>query len=99
MVAGFALWFYTLLLPSLIKSGLIVSEILINGPFGIGLLKPENLFGITGMDPLSHSVFWSLLLNIGFYVIASLMFERNSNDSFCMTLETPLASTLFILKC
>ncbi len=80
MSAGFILWFYTLLLPPLIKSGLVSSDLLVNGPWGIGLLKPENLFGSTGLDPLSHSVFWCLLFNIGLYVSGSLIFERNVEE-------------------
>jgi PAS domain S-box-containing protein len=64
----------------LIKSGLLSSDLLINGPWGIRLLRPENLFGITGLDPLSHSVFWCLTVNIGLYVAASLIFETNSEE-------------------
>jgi len=80
LVAGFILWFYTLLLPSLIKSGLISSRLLTDGPWGIRLLRPENLFGITGMDPITHSVFWCLLINIGLYIIVSLLFEENAEE-------------------
>ena len=34
------------------------------GPFGIGWLKPQGLFGLDGFDPLVHAVFWSLFANI-----------------------------------
>ncbi|RJP93888.1 MAG: PAS domain S-box protein [Desulfobacteraceae bacterium] len=79
--AGFILWLYTLLLPSLIKSGWLLSDMLLYGPWGAGLLKPENLLGMNGLDPLSHGVFWCLLVNTGLYVSGSLIFEKNTNQA------------------
>ncbi|HOM12255.1 MAG TPA: ATP-binding protein, partial [Rubrivivax sp.] len=72
LLAGFGLWIYTLMLPSLAKSGWLPEDFLDNGLFGIELLEPERLFGLGGMDNLTHSLFWSLLLNIGAYVGVSL---------------------------
>ncbi len=69
---GFALWIYTLMLPSLAKSGWWPASFLEQGPFGIGLLKPEALFGLAGLDYLTHALFWSLLVNAGLYVAVSL---------------------------
>lgn len=73
LAAGFAVWFYTLLLPSFIRSGLFSMTILDAGPWGIALLRPEQLFGLTILSPLSHTVFWSLLFNIGTFVLISLL--------------------------
>ena len=70
--AGFALWVYTLLLPSFVKSGWLDATWLSEGPGGIALLKPEQLLGLTGLDSLTHSLFWSLLANAGAYVVVSL---------------------------
>jgi signal transduction histidine kinase len=72
LIGGFAVWTYTLMLPSLAKSGWISGAILTDGPSGIGLLRPEHLFGITGLDPLSHSLFWSLTVNLALYVGLSM---------------------------
>ncbi len=72
LLAGFGLWIYTLMLPSLAKSGWLPEDFLDNGLFGIELLEPERLFGLGGMDNLTHSLFWSLLLNIAAYVGVSL---------------------------
>jgi Na+/proline symporter/signal transduction histidine kinase len=69
---GFVVWFYTLLLPSFVKSGWLPRALLEEGPFGIALLRPEALFGLTGWDNLSHALFWSLLVNIGAYVAVSM---------------------------
>ena len=73
LIGGFTVWAYTLMLPSLAKSGWISDAILTEGPFGIGLLRPEHLFGITGLDALSHSLFWSLTVNIALYVGLSML--------------------------
>ena len=70
--AGFVLWAYTLMLPSIAKSGWWPDAFLQHGPWGIGWLKPEALFGLTGFDGLTHALFWSLLANIGLYVGVSL---------------------------
>jgi signal transduction histidine kinase len=70
--AGFALWVYTLLLPSFVKSGWLDATWLSEGPGSIALLKPEQLLGLTGLDSLTHSLFWSLLANAGAYVVVSL---------------------------
>ncbi|MFI7245361.1 SpoIIE family protein phosphatase [Streptomyces qinglanensis] len=73
LVAGFAMWAYTLLLPSFAEAGLLSASFLRDGPFGIELLRPQQLFGLTGMDPISHAMFWSALVNIGGYVGVSLV--------------------------
>jgi Na+/proline symporter/signal transduction histidine kinase len=78
--AGFAMWIYTLILPAFIKSGWLPDTLLENGPWGIGFLKPENLFGMSGFDSLSHGVFWSIILNISFYVLGSLYFRQGTEE-------------------
>ena len=72
LLAGFAVWLYTLLLPSFAKSGWLSHDFLAHGAFGIELLRPEALFGLQGLDYLTHSLFWSLLANAGLYVAVSL---------------------------
>jgi PAS domain S-box-containing protein len=71
MAGGFAVWFYTLLLPTFVKSGWVGRSLLDEGPFGIRLLAPEQLLGVTVLDPVSHAVFWSLLVNVALFVGAS----------------------------
>ena len=69
---GFAVWFYTLLLPSFAKSGWIDKGFVEQGLWGVELLKAQALFGLTGLDEISHCLWWSLLVNIGLYVLVSL---------------------------
>lgn len=75
--AGFVVWGYTLFLPSMAGAGLIPLDFLEHGPFGIAFLKPFELFGLDRFDHITHAVFWSMLLNLGFYLAGSL-FSRPS---------------------
>ena len=72
LLLGFAFWAYTLMLPSLAKSGWVSADFLKLGPWGISWLKPEQFLGLTGMDNLTHSLFWSLFANVSAYVGISL---------------------------
>ncbi len=72
LLAGFGLWIYTLMLPSIAKSGWWQTDFVASGLFGIALLKPEQLLGLARLDYLTHSLFWSLLANVGLYVALSL---------------------------
>lgn len=78
--AGFLLWLYTLLLPSFAQSGWLPESFIELGPFGIEWLKPRQLFGLTGLDQVSHALFWSLLANIGLYVGVSLTGRQNAAE-------------------
>ena len=72
LLGGFAVWLYTLLLPSFAKSGWIANGFVEQGLWGISALKAQALFGLVGLDEISHSLWWSLLVNIGLYVLVSL---------------------------
>jgi len=73
LAAGFAVWFYTLLLPAIARSGWLPLSFLEYGPWGIELLKPLALFGVSGLDQITHAMIWSMSANIGAYVGVSLM--------------------------
>ena len=72
LLGGFLVWLYTLLLPSFAKSGWIGKGFVENGLLGQGWLKAQALFGLAGMDEISHCLFWSLFVNIGLYIGISL---------------------------
>ncbi len=77
LVAGIAVWAYTLFLPSLARSGWLPETFLTEGPWGLALLRPYALFGLDSLEPLTHSLFWSAVANIGLYVAVSV-FDRPS---------------------
>ncbi|HUS97422.1 MAG TPA: PAS-domain containing protein, partial [Hyphomicrobiaceae bacterium] len=72
IMAGTAVWAYTLVLPWVVKAGWMPHEILNNGPFGIAALNPQALLFIQ-FEPLTHGVFWSLAVNVLAYVVGSLL--------------------------
>jgi len=78
--AGFFVWLYTLLLPSFARSGWLPISFLQYGPFGIELLKPYQLFGLDMFDPITHSVFWSMLANTGLLISISLLDRQSTMD-------------------
>jgi Na+/proline symporter/signal transduction histidine kinase len=71
--AGFVVWFYTLLLPAIARSGWLPIGFLEEGPWSIELLKPLALFGVAGLDQITHAMIWSMVANIGAYVGVSLL--------------------------
>jgi len=68
LLAGFIVWGYTLPVPSLMDAGLLPQSLVEEGPWGIAMLQPQALFGLDGMSPVAHGLFWSLLVNIALYV-------------------------------
>ncbi|MEM9356345.1 MAG: sensor histidine kinase [Pseudomonadota bacterium] len=75
--AGFALWAYTLLIPSFARSGWLPDSFLSEGPFGITLLRPYALFWLEGLDPISHALFWTLVFNAGLFVVVSMLTSQS----------------------
>ncbi|GGE20422.1 sodium:solute symporter [Primorskyibacter flagellatus] len=63
LLIGGGVWLWCLFLPSFGPGVILSAETMADGPFGVGWLRPYALFGIAGLDPLVHGVFWSLLLN------------------------------------
>ena len=80
LLAGFSVWLYTLFLPALARSGWMPLGLLENGPFGIALLKPLELFGLSGLDEINHSMIWSMIANIGAYVGVSLSVSPSADE-------------------
>jgi Na+/proline symporter/signal transduction histidine kinase len=97
MLVGFAVWTYTLFLPSFLDGTAAGLEFLQNGPFGIETLRPQALFG-ADLPQLLHGVLWSLSLNVLAYVVLSLSrqpssIERMQGDLFAPHMLTPMTPT------
>jgi Na+/proline symporter/signal transduction histidine kinase len=82
LLAGFAVWMYTMLLPALSPS----SPWLQNGPFGWSWLRPQELFHLSGWHPVMYTTFWSLLANISCLVFFSLRFKPSLEDRLLATM-------------
>ena len=86
LAAGFALWTYTLLLPSFAKSGWLPDGFIAQGLFGIELLHPQRLLGLSGLDEITHCLVWSMLANLGAYIGVSLKRVPNVREARQATL-------------
>jgi Na+/proline symporter/nitrogen-specific signal transduction histidine kinase len=86
LLAGFVVWAYTLMLPSVAKSGWIDPGFIEHGLFGIEMLRPEQLFGLAEMNNITHALFWSMIANIGSYVVVSLLRAPTGQEASQATL-------------
>ncbi|HYH43010.1 MAG TPA: PAS-domain containing protein, partial [Burkholderiales bacterium] len=103
IVCGVLIWAFTLLLPSFIDSGFISRTVLENGLFGLGILRPQALFGISGFAPLTHGVLWSLGVNVLAFVIVSALtrpapIERLQANVFVPSKLTPMAPSFMLWR-
>jgi Na+/proline symporter/signal transduction histidine kinase len=97
MLVGFAVWFYTLFLPSFMDTNTAGILLLQEGPLGLHGLRPQALFGVD-LPPLMHGVLWSLSLNILAYIVLSLLrqpssIERLQAEVFVPNELTPMTPT------
>ena len=81
MTAGFLVWAYTLLLPTLSDIGVIGARILTDGPWGLSMLRPQHLFGLE-VPPLVHGVIWSSC-SISWAISASPCIASRRRSSGC----------------
>ena len=80
IILGFLICFYTLLIPYAIGTTQSESTFVQEGPWGIALLKPFQLFGLDYLDPIPQAVFWSLLVNFMSYIAVSVSFSGNYRE-------------------
>src|SRR3954451_20315409 len=97
MLVGFAVWLYTLFIPSFMDTNTAGLLLLQQGTFGIAALRPQALFG-ADLPPLMHGVLWSLSLNILAYIVLSLLrqpssIERLQAEVFVPNELTPMTPT------
>ncbi|MCB1574959.1 MAG: PAS-domain containing protein, partial [Xanthomonadales bacterium] len=80
LVIGFAVWIYTLLLPSMATAEWFDDTWVREGLFGQTWLRPHALFNLSSWDPITHGTFWSLLANIAGCVFVSLRFRPSVEE-------------------
>ncbi|MEM6940528.1 MAG: sensor histidine kinase [Pseudomonadota bacterium] len=92
MGVGFGLWMFTMLLPSFGVDAALSAATFEEGLMGLAWLRPQALFGLSGMDPTVHAVFWSLSLNTLTFIGVSLLtfptpMERLQGAQFVSVLD------------
>lgn len=80
LIAGFACWFYTLVLPTMVEATILPGSMLADGLFGLSWLRPQALLGLEGMSPVLHGMFWSLSANAVLYILVSHLSRQNSQE-------------------
>ncbi len=73
LTGGMLTWGYTLFAPEFIGTSLISSLV-------PKWLHPQQLFGFTLGDPVTHGVFWSLMVNIVLFIVVSLRSQERLRD-------------------
>jgi Na+/proline symporter/nitrogen-specific signal transduction histidine kinase len=71
--AGSLITIYTLALPFINEVFVEDSTFVNEGPFGISLLRPYQLFGLDFMPPVTHAFLWSMVFNVMFYLVFSVV--------------------------
>jgi Na+/proline symporter/signal transduction histidine kinase len=106
LLAGFAVWFYTLIVPALYKAGILSGEGGVAQLDG-SLFDPAALFGVHSLGKWGNSLFWSLLVNVGLYVGISLAAKPTREDEIQALLfvesddrarELPLGASFTVAK-
>jgi signal transduction histidine kinase len=82
ILTGFVTWFYTAVIPSMASAGFINMSVINDGPWGISWLRPLSLFGMEGMDTITHCFFWSMFFNILVFVYVSLNSTRSAREIY-----------------
>ncbi len=80
LIVGASLWFYSSLLPSLIRSGWLDWSILSQDSGFFYWFNPEQLFAIQGINSLTNALVWTLLANIICYVGVSLFTKMSEEE-------------------
>ncbi|MFP5437869.1 MAG: ATP-binding protein [Bacteroidia bacterium] len=80
IIVGFLVCVYTLLIPYASGAAHYADGFLKNGPWGITLLKPFQLFGLDYLDPVPHALFWSLFANTFVFMWVSVMYRGNYRE-------------------
>ena len=79
IMAGFIIWFYTLLMPALLKAEVFSKGQFVDFLLYSDIFNPHALLGLKGLDKWSHSLFWGLFFNLLLYVGLSL-FTRQKRE-------------------
>jgi len=81
ILGGFSIWIYTLMIPALMRAGIITQGNALEHIFNSTILNPHALFGLEGLDRWSHSLFWGLLINIFLYVSISIFTKQSDAET------------------
>lgn len=82
IIIGFVIWFYTLVVPSMVGVEMIDQQIMTDGLFGLTILRPQALFGLEGWDIIAHGFFWSIFFNSFSLFLVSFIYPPQSRELY-----------------
>ncbi len=80
LVAGFLVWFYTLMMPGMVKAGVISHTGMVKRMMDSNLLNPDALFGVHGLGKWGGPLLWAMLFNVILYVGVSVFTKRSKDE-------------------
>jgi PAS domain S-box-containing protein len=80
LLGGFAVWFYTLIIPALIKAGIVRDVGIVGLMTHSEMLNPHALFGIEGLGKWGNAFFWSMLMNLVVYIGVSVLTRQSKEE-------------------
>lgn len=80
MLTGVFVAFYTMLLPFAAEVFGGGTDLLRQGPFGLQIFRPAQLFGMDLLDPVPNAFFWSMLFNTLVYLVLSVTMKGNYRE-------------------
>ena len=80
LVAGFFVWFYTLMMPGMVKAGVLPQTGIIGRMMDSHFFNPDALFGVQGLGKWGGPLVWGMLLNVMLYVGVSVFTKRSKDE-------------------
>ena len=78
LLAGTSVWFYTLVLPLLLKAGWLSDSIMTEGLFGWSALRPQSLFGFESTTNYTRGTLLAFAANCLCYIAGCLCFRPST---------------------
>lgn len=85
LLAGYAVWIYTLLLPTLATGGVFAHDLLERGPWGIAWLRPHGLLGLDAMSPVSRGALLAIGANVAVMLLVSAVRKTSLRERMAAT--------------
>ena len=79
LVVGFLIWGFTLVVPTIVATGVLSPDIMTEGLFGIKWLRPQSLFG-SSFSPITNGTLWSLFFNVTLFMFISLLTSQSAKE-------------------
>ncbi|MCL6417640.1 hybrid sensor histidine kinase/response regulator [Aestuariirhabdus sp. Z084] len=80
LIAGVGLWFYTMVIPTLVRAGAVPQSFLDEGPWGIAGLSPDAIFRISVLDGTTNGIVISLVANLVCFLVVSWLTEPRLSE-------------------